>query len=119
VGATASECAATVKGMAVQQQLIPEGQPGAAVRRGDEPAPVWLQRLSLVVLVIFCFYIGVLMTVLPWWGRYWEHNGWVMAHPVVGNLLRRGWVRGVVSGIGLLDMWIGISEMMHYRDYRP
>jgi len=33
-------------------------------------------------------------------------------------VLQRGWVRGVISGIGLLDMWIGVSEMVHYRDYR-
>ena len=30
-----------------------------------DPAPVWLQRLSLVVFVLFCFYIGGLLTVLP------------------------------------------------------
>jgi hypothetical protein len=39
-----------------------------------EPAPVWLQRLSLVVLVVFCFYIGGLMVVLPWSPRYWDHS---------------------------------------------
>ena len=30
----------------------------------------------------------------------------------------QGWVRGILSGLGLLDIWIGISEMLHYRDYR-
>jgi len=24
----------------------------------------------------------------------------------------------VISGLGLLDIWIGISEAVHYRDYR-
>jgi hypothetical protein len=105
--------------MAVQQQLIPDGQQGETMRHGDEPAPVWLQRLSLVVLVIFCFYIGALMAVLPWWPHYWEHNGWLLAHPLLNTVLQRGWMRGLISGIGLLDMWIGVSEMIHYRDYRP
>ncbi len=104
--------------MAVQQQLMPSGGERDTIRHGDDVAPVWLQRVSLVVLVIFCFYIGVLMAVLPWWGRYWEHNGWLLAHPVLRNVLQRGWVRGIISGMGLLDMWIGISEMAHYRDYR-
>ncbi len=105
--------------MAVQQQLVPDRPSNEATRRGDEPAPIWLQRVSLVVLVVFCFYIGVLMTVLPWWPKFWEHNGWMLAHPMVGGVLQRGWVRGVISGIGLLDIWIGVSEMVHYRDYRP
>src|SRR6202000_3492257 len=48
-----------------------------------DPAPVWLQRLSLVVFVLFCFYIGGLLTVLPWTPNYWEHNGWLMAHPSI------------------------------------
>ncbi len=84
-----------------------------------EPAPVWLQRMSLVVLVMFCFYIGALLTVLPWHPRYWEQNGWLLAHPALDSFLLHGWVRGIVSGIGLLDIWIGVSELLHYRDYRP
>jgi hypothetical protein len=24
----------------------------------------------------------------------------------------------MISGLGLLDIWIGISEAVHYRDYR-
>jgi hypothetical protein len=106
--------------MPVQQEIFPEiPQSKPSPKTGEPaPAPVWLQRMSLIVLVIFCFYIGGLMALLPWLGRYWTQNGWLMSHPALDLLLQRGWVRGLVSGIGLLDMWIGISEMIHYRDYR-
>lgn len=86
-------------------------------KAGSTPAPVWLQRLSLVVLVLFCFYIGALLTVLPW-SRYFNSNSWLVAHPAVSGFLGRSWVRGILSGIGLLDIWIGVSELLHYRDYR-
>ncbi len=33
--------------------------------------------------------------------------------------MRLGPVRGIISGLGLLDIWIGISEAIHYRDQRP
>jgi hypothetical protein len=33
-------------------------------------------------------------------------------------VLHNGAVRGIISGLGLLDIWIGISEAVHYRDYR-
>jgi hypothetical protein len=82
------------------------------------PAPIWLQRLSLVVLVLFCFYIGGLLAILPWSPRYWDRNGWLLAHPALQAVLERGWLRGLVSGMGLLDIWIGISELLHYRDFR-
>jgi hypothetical protein len=109
-----------------QQQLYMEAEEPAPSAGGhtpagapDEgPAPVWLQRMSLVVLVLFCFYIGALVTVMPWSPRYWDQNGWLLAHPALQTVLERGWVRGVVSGIGVLDLWIGVSELLHYRDYR-
>ena len=117
--------------MATEQgQLFPEAQPRAAPPAGplagplagkegsSDVAPVWLQRMSLVVLVVFCFYIGGLLVLLPWNLHWWAENGWFMAHPAVDALAQRGWFRGLVSGVGLIDIWIGISEMIHYRDYR-
>ncbi len=107
--------------MPVQQQMLPEFDQPAPPRPAQAtpaPAPVWLQRLSLVVFVLFCFYIGGLLTVLPW-GGYWDQNGWLLAHPAVNRVLQLGWVRGIISGVGLLDIWIAVSELLHYRDYRP
>ena len=92
--------------------------PQAPPEQAPPAAPVWLQRMSLIVLVLFCFYIGGLLAVLPWSPRYWDHNAWLLAHPTLETILGKGWVRGVVSGIGLLDIWVGISELLHYRDHR-
>lgn len=86
--------------------------------RAHKTAPVWLQRLSLFVLVLFCVYLGVLVTVLPWWSRVWDHNLFIRSHPALAAILYNGAVRGIISGLGLLDIWIGISEAVHYRDYR-
>ena len=102
-----------------QGELFPDTPEAVAgVRAKPELAPVWLQRLSLAMLVIFCLYIGGLVTVLPWSPRYWDANGWILGHPAAANWLLRGWVRGLLSGIGLLDLWIGVSELLHYRDLR-
>ena len=81
-------------------------------------APVWLQRLSLFVMVLFCVYLGVLVMVLPWWTRVWDENPWIQARPALAALLHSGAVRGIISGLGLLHIWIGISEAVHYRDHR-
>src|ERR1700735_3557495 len=83
------------------------------------PAPVWLQRLSLIVLVLFCFYIGGLLTILPWSPRYFDSHACLRAHPGVAAFLGKSWMRGILSVIGLIDIWIGVSELMHYKDYRP
>jgi hypothetical protein len=123
--------------MSGQPQLFPNPEHGAThapTPRGSAPsttpqavasgnstgrtAPVWLQRLSLFVLVLFCVYLGVLVMVLPWWTRIWDHNMFIQARPRLAAVLYNGAVRGMISGLGLLDIWIGISEAVHYRDYR-
>jgi hypothetical protein len=85
---------------------------------GKRTAPVWLQRLSLFVLVLFCVYLGVLVVVLPGGTRIWDRNEFILARPWLAAILHNGAVRGMISGLGLLDIWIGISEAVHYRDYR-
>jgi len=113
---------------AAQQAASDGGEPaksneaGNHAEPGNEPgkrtAPVWLQRLSLFVLVLFCVYLGVLVMILPWWTRIWDRNEFILARPWLAAILHNGAVRGMVSGLGLLDIWIGISEAVHYRDYR-
>ncbi len=95
-----------------------EAAAGGATDRMSGPAPVWLQRLSLAVLVVFCLYLGGLLVYLPWWKEMWDHNGLLLGLPRLHHFMIQGPVRGLVSGIGLLDLWIGISEIVHYREYR-
>jgi hypothetical protein len=98
-------------------------EPAAAQAEGglavSSVAPIWLQRLSLFVLVLFCVYLGVLVMILPWWERVWDQNAFILARPSLAAMLHTGAARGLISGLGLLDIWIGISEAVHYRDHRP
>ena len=80
--------------------------------------PVWMQRTSLFVLVLFCVYLGVLVMVLPWWPRMWDQNLFLLARPDLSRFLRIGAVRGIISGLGAIDVWIGLSEAIHYRETR-
>jgi len=109
--------------MTVQPHIIPdasEAQPAAPQPpprdAASPPAPVWAQRISLFILVLFCIYLGIIVTILPWWKDVWDKNMFLTAHPQLWAILRLGPVRGVISGLGLLDIWIGISEAIHYRE---
>ncbi len=113
--------------MPVQPQLFPEQEPQSAPSTMPTPpprveqaavAPLWLQRMSLFVLVLFCVYLGVLVMVLPWWPRMWDQNMFIEARPRLASILHNGAVRGLISGLGALDIWIGISEAIHYRESR-
>ena len=85
--------------------------------RANKPAPIWLQRLSIIILVVFCFYVGLLVFLLPW-TRYWNENPYLLTFSPFARLMGAGFTRGLVSGLGLVDMWIGISEIIHYHETR-
>jgi hypothetical protein len=76
---------------------------------------VWVHRLSMVVLVVFCIELGMLLTILPW-TRVWTENSLLMSYPALGSFLRNDFARGAITGLGLIDIWIGIWEAVHYSD---
>ncbi|MBZ5629782.1 MAG: hypothetical protein LAO06_13050 [Acidobacteriia bacterium] len=76
---------------------------------------IWLHRLSLVIFVIFCIELGMLLSVLPW-TRVWTDNSLLAARPAWRAFLQDNFVRGVITGLGLIDIWIGVWETVHYRD---
>ena len=79
--------------------------------------PIWIQRFFLVTTVIFCLWVGLVLCVLPWLPA-WTENALVSDYPTLRWFLGTGFIRGLATGLGLLDLWIGISEAVHYRDRR-
>jgi len=88
-------------------------------QRGSPPShpPVWAQRLLLVVEVAIAVWAGMLVMVLPW-TRLWTENPLLAAWPTVKFILGQNFVRGMISGVGMVDVWMGISDAVHYRDLR-
>jgi len=82
----------------------------------QQPAPLWLQRLELFLRVAVRLYLGVFVVVLPWWPRFWDDNPLFQLLPRLGELATYGSVRGIVSGFGLLNLWIALHEAVHYRE---
>ena len=82
----------------------------------QQPAPLWLRRLELFLRVAVRLYLGVFVLVLPWWPRFWDDNPLFHLWPRLGELATYGSVRGVISGFGLLNLWIAFHEAVHYRE---
>src|ERR1700678_3424610 len=77
--------------------------------------PLWLRALELYLYVIIRIYIGVIVVVLPWYAPLWADNQLLNYYPRVGTFLMFGAVRGVISGLGLLNLWIALDEALHFR----
>ena len=81
--------------------------------------PVWLRRVELYLYIIIRIYIGVIVLVLPWYSPLWADNQLLNHYPRVAGFLMYGAVRGVISGLGLLNLWIAVDEAVHFRAARP
>ena len=99
---------------------MPSTGSGPQLVTQDAPKPhssvaIWIDRLGLVIRVVFYIELGMLLAVLPW-TRLWTNNTLVMDFPRLNGILQMNFVRGVVTGVGLVDIWIGIWEAVRYRD---
>jgi hypothetical protein len=76
---------------------------------------LWLHRILVLLLVFVCAAMGVLLLILPWRPE-WTDNHFLLGSPGLRTFVSNGFVRGLCSGLGLLDIWIGFWEAVHYHD---
>ncbi|PYX05852.1 MAG: hypothetical protein DMG85_14520 [Acidobacteria bacterium] len=76
---------------------------------------LWLRRLAVLTFVFVYASVGVFLVILPWRPE-WTHNHLLLSYPGLRQFIASGFVRGVVSGLGMLDIWIGFWEAVHYRE---
>jgi hypothetical protein len=79
------------------------------------PSRVWLHRIFILLFVFLCAAMGVLLLILPWRPE-WTDNHFLMGSPRLRAFVSNGFVRGLCSGLGLLDIWIGFWEAVHFHD---
>ena len=63
----------------------------------------------LIITALF-FEIGVVLLVVPWM-PYWQQNFFIDARPYVEPLLTSPFVKGAISGLGLVNVIAGFAEL--------
>jgi hypothetical protein len=53
---------------------------------------------------------GLLLVLVPWTG-FWERNLFFTSFPPLRELVRNSFVRGAVSGIGVVTVLAGLAEI--------
>jgi hypothetical protein len=84
-------------------------------------------KLSVIFYIILCLEIGIFLTVLPWWPHgMWGISDWgnnyflLYAARTTGiqgiqTVVASGWVRGAVSGVGILNLGIAFWEIFNFK----
>jgi hypothetical protein len=84
-----------------------------------------INRLTLILFIVLCLEAGIALTLLPWisfgtpsdWG-----NNFILTYfsqlthlPVIQQLISSGWIRGAVTALGLLNLFIAFWEIAHFN----
>jgi hypothetical protein len=84
-------------------------------------------KLSVIFYIILCLEIGIFLTVAPWWPHgMWGISDWgnnyflLYAARKTGiqglqAVVASGWVRGAVTGVGLLNLGIAFWEIFNFK----
>ncbi len=66
-------------------------------------------NLALRILwMLICFELGVLLILVPW-HDVWQRNAFLERYPELIPWMLSPYVRGAISGLGLLDILIAFS----------
>ena len=78
--------------------------------------PRWLERVELFLRVMLRMYIGLAVCYAPWSHTFWDQNPLFLGSPALASFAASGAVRGIVSGLGLLNLWIAFQDAIRHRD---
>ena len=78
-------------------------------------ARLWLRRIGVLLFVFLCATLGVMLMILPWRPE-WSDNPLLLPYPMLRAVVASGFARGVATGLGVLNVWIGFSEAIQYRE---
>ena len=85
-----------------------------------------VERLTVVFFILLCFLLGMSLTLFPWidlngmgdWG-----DNYLLAVvtekagiPLLRSAVASNWVRGAVSGLGVLNLFIAFWELAHFKE---
>ena len=56
---------------------------------------------------------------MPWWPAFWEHNYFALSFPLFRSVLTNNFVRGAVSGLGVVNLFAGFADLAYLVAGRP
>jgi hypothetical protein len=63
-----------------------------------------------LLLVAYFIEVGLLLVLVPW-SPFWERNYFLTALPALHEIVRNNYVRGGVSGLGVVNLLLGFNEL--------
>src|ERR1035437_2606162 len=111
------ESTSTQRAMSPATKPVPassiESSPG---KHAPQRIPRWLELAELFLRVLLRMYIGLAVCYVPWSRTFWDQNPLFEQFPTLSIYAANGAVRGLVSGLGLLNLWIAFHDALRHRN---
>jgi hypothetical protein len=89
--------------------------PVSVSRPSPSVARLWLRRIGVLLFVFLCATLGVMLMIVPW-RPDWSDNPLLLPYPTLRAVVASGFARGLSTGLGVLNVWIGFWEAIQYRE---
>lgn len=76
----------------------------------------WYHKMWAVLLITFCLEIGLFLLIFPW-TESWDNNYFANSIARVRQYWDNMYLRGAVSGLGLINLYISLAEIFRLRRF--
>lgn len=74
------------------------------------PLTRFTTRLLFALYVLYCVEAGIFLVWAPWTG-FWERTFFSLPWPEIGRSMLSPWIRGAVTGFGLVHLVWGLHDL--------
>ena len=71
-----------------------------------------MNRVARVLLLLVWIEFGLTLVLLPW-SDMWQSNYFVIQFPSLGTFLRSSYLRGAISGLGVMNVFFALESFRH------
>jgi hypothetical protein len=98
--------------------------PGGASHPGPVAVPYpghagryrWYHKTGALLMTIFCMAVGIFLVIYPW-TESWDRNYFAAVVPEWHEYWENLYVRGAVSGLGVVNFYISLAEVLRLRRF--
>ena len=98
-----------------EKSVPTDSVPASVSRPSPSAARLWLRRIGVLLLVFLCATLGVMLMIVPWRPE-WSENPLLLPYPTLRAVVASGFVRGLATGLGVLNVWIGFWQAIQYQE---
>ena len=74
--------------------------------------------MAIALSILSSFLVGAILLVAPW-TSWWETNYLLVPHPAVRAVVLSTFTRGMVSGLGVVNILLAVYEAQQTLRVRP